>query len=121
MMQCLYQNLPMGYSDDLMHANVFEECAAASSHSLDFETIASCHDDTIKSWLLQVYHSDQTPGEHTFIPWVEVNGKRVVNEELDLLDVIVCKAFIGDGDGNGVIDVCSDLLGGQEEGVASIF
>ena len=65
------------YQNDALEVNwPFEACAEKSS--LSWQLIESCHDDPTMSWQLQVKADLATPDYHTYVPWVEVNGK-VVN------------------------------------------
>ncbi|GMH84246.1 hypothetical protein TrVE_jg7714 [Triparma verrucosa] len=72
----------------------FETCA--TQQGLDWDGISACHDDADQSWELQVAAAAATPADHTYVPWVVVNGEQYdLDVETDFLGFI-CDAYTGD-------------------------
>lgn len=92
---CLDTSLPMGYSDDIFPRSVFADCARRSA--LDFDSIAACHDNPEQSWRLQKQAAKATPKEHSYVPWVMINGVHTFDEEKDSLLHVVCKIYHENG------------------------
>ena len=106
---CLYDELPMGYSDDLFDRSIYADCARKSA--LDWKAIADCHDNELQSTALQQIAFALTPDYHTYVPWIEVNGEHVEIEEDDSLLKAVCKAYQASG---GKHPACDDAVVHQE-------
>jgi interferon gamma-inducible protein 30 len=105
-LRCLYDELPMGHSDELLDRDVIANCSTASD--LDWVEIAECHDDEKQVALLQRRAKSQTPSYHKGVPWVEVNGRHVeITDDGASLLRAVCRAFISNG---GVHPSCSSSL-----------
>ena len=86
---CFDQKSGQGALDDMM-----EGCATTAS--LDWSKIKSCHDDADHAWSLQVAAAAATPEDHTYVPWVVINGKQYDLEvETDFLGY-VCNEYQGD-------------------------
>jgi len=100
--ECLFQTLPMGYSDNTFNTNMFQDCSVG----LDFTKIRSCHEDEGEAWKLQLDNYERTPVDHTHVPWVTVNGE-YLDEEKEKLDVGICSAFVK---GGGKSQVCDAIL-----------
>lgn len=94
---CLYETLDMGYKDEPFPKSIFAECARQSA--LDWEGIAACHDNEAHAAVLQQMAYALTPDYHTFVPWVEINGKhvRVDNDDDDSFLRAVCQEYTSRG------------------------
>lgn len=90
---CLFHRLKMGHADTLFSASKFAACAAATG--LSWLAIKNCHNDADRSWELQKRASSETPADHTYVPWVVLNGQHV-DEERDLLTE-VCQLYTAAG------------------------
>lgn len=94
-LECLFSTLPMGHRNESFDSSVFASCAQHSA--LDWTAIAQCHSDQDYAWNLQRQAAHQTPRDHTYVPWVVVNGKHSMNEDHDDLIQVICKAYIEKG------------------------
>lgn len=105
-LRCLYDEFPMGHSDELLDRDIVANCSRASE--LNWTDIATCHDDEKQVALLQKRAKSQTPSYHKGVPWVEVNGRHVevIGDEAPLLKAI-CRAYISNG---GSHPSCSSSL-----------
>jgi interferon, gamma-inducible protein 30 len=93
-LNCLEHTLPMGHADAAFPDSVFLGCAAMTD-DLDDAALQKCHDNPMMQWELQEKYAKATP-EHDYVPWVLVNGKKMDEENEDLLDV-VCREFTASG------------------------
>ncbi|KAG7346983.1 thiol reductase [Nitzschia inconspicua] len=91
---CLEHALPMGHADDAFPDSVFLGCAAITD-DLDDADLQRCHDNPMMWWQLQQKYAKATP-EHDYVPWVLVNGKKIDEENDNLLEVI-CREFQAGG------------------------
>ncbi|GMH85285.1 hypothetical protein TL16_g10181 [Triparma laevis f. inornata] len=72
----------------------FETCA--TQQGLDWDGISACHDDPDKSWELQQAAAAATPSDHTYVPWVVIDGEQYdLDTETDFFGYI-CDAYTGD-------------------------
>ncbi|GMI34270.1 hypothetical protein TrRE_jg9316 [Triparma retinervis] len=76
----------------------FEDCADQAG--LDFSLISSCHSDPSRAWDLQVSNSELTPEDHTYTPWIVVDGELYDNASHDLQKA-VCDAYEAKGGDGG--------------------
>lgn len=102
---CLYDELPMGYSDELFDRSIFAECARHSA--LDWNAISECHDNDLQSSALQQIAFALTPSYHEYVPWIEVNGEHVEIEDDDSFLKAVCSAYAENG---GSHPACDDVF-----------
>jgi len=65
----------------------------ATSAGLDYSKLSACTGNKAEANRLQHTFSDLTPSEHTYVPWVVVDGK--VSQNSDKLIKQVCKAYKG--------------------------
>jgi Gamma interferon inducible lysosomal thiol reductase (GILT) len=87
---CLFERLPMGHRDVLfLPADI-----AACTGSLHWPSIQKCHDDPTLAWQLQKRAAAATPAEHTYVPWVVIDGKHVDETKTSLVEM-VCAAYKG--------------------------
>ncbi|KAL7572214.1 hypothetical protein ACA910_011745 [Epithemia clementina (nom. ined.)] len=90
MLQCLFESLPMGYRADLFPPSLIASCARHAA--LPFASwLKPCHDNPATSWKLQRDAAHQTPSYHDHVPWIELNGRHVSEQE-NLLQAI-CEAY----------------------------
>lgn len=82
---CLFSDLPMGHADQVYDSAIFASCARKSA--LDWDTVSSCRHDAKQSWELQKQAAKATPDYHTYVPWVEINGQHI-QEEDDFLTTV---------------------------------
>lgn len=94
-LHCLDNALDMGYSDDLFPEMIFASCARQSA--LDFRSLAQCHADDKLAWKLQKSAAAATPEEHTYVPWITIDGEHSMDEESDALMDVVCRAYLAKG------------------------
>lgn len=95
---CLFETLPMGHREDLFDASAFASC----SGSLYWPSIRKCHDSPELVRKLQKRAASATPVDHTYVPWVVINGAHVDETSGDLVDMI-CDAY------NGTATLCSNV------------
>jgi len=88
---CLDNSLEMGFRKEPFPSSIFAECAR--QQALDFESIKACHDDDQRAWQLQKQAAARTPANHTYVPWIEINGVHAMDEDNDTLLDVVCKAY----------------------------
>ena len=103
---CLESALPMGRKDEPFARNTFLDCATPSGRnmeSIDRKRLEECHDNPLLSWNLQLQAAHETPEDHTFVPWVIVNGKFMDPDNERLLHR-VCEEYKA---GGGVHPGCS--------------
>mmetsp|Transcript_21401 Transcript_21401/g.30775 ORF Transcript_21401/g.30775 Transcript_21401/m.30775 type:complete len:146 (+) Transcript_21401:365-802(+) len=93
-MECLTHSLPMGYHDEPFDPKIFEDCSEKAG--LWFSRLKSCHDKD--AWAIQKDAADQTPDDHEYVPWVEINGSHIDEEKVDLVTAI-CDAYEGEFEG----------------------
>ena len=67
---CLFVSLPMGHADTPYDASLFAACAREAA--LDFGALQTCHDKD--AWPMQVQSAAKTPSDHTYVPWLVVEG-----------------------------------------------
>ena len=70
---------------------------------LDFSIIKDCHDDSDRTWELQVAASQLTPADHEYTPWIVIDGVLYDNSSHNLQKA-VCDAYTIKG---GESDTCS--------------
>lgn len=92
---CLYDELPMSYSDELIDRRIFASCAKKTA--LDWKAIAACHDDPNRANALQQVAYALTSKDHQYVPWVEIEGVHVEMESDDAFVKAVCAAYIKKG------------------------
>jgi interferon gamma-inducible protein 30 len=103
-LRCLDNELEMGHRDEPFSTSLFAGCARDSA--LDFAPIKACHDDPEQAWKLQRQAAAATPQQHTYVPWIEINGIHSMDETQDSLLAAVCRAY---EDGGGSHPACRDL------------
>lgn len=79
-----------------------KECAQTAK--LDFDKIEACVNDKTRAADLQQKFHKMTPADHTYVPWVVVDGK-LSKSNGDKLVAEVCKAYKGTKP-----DVCAAAL-----------
>lgn len=77
-------------SDSFPLATV-KKCAKTAN--LDFDILSTCFNGPESKTLEQQYF-DMTPADHTYVPWVVINGKLM--DDSDVFLDAVCKAYTGD-------------------------
>lgn len=87
---CLFERLPMGHRDDPFDSAVIAACRG----SLHWPSVQQCHDDPVLAWELQTRAAAATPAEHTYVPWVVIDGQHVDEARGNLVDM-VCAAYRG--------------------------
>jgi interferon, gamma-inducible protein 30 len=87
---CLFERLPMGHRDDLFHPAYIAACTG----SLHWSSVQKCHDDPTLAWKLQKRAAAATPADHTYVPWVVIDGKHVDETKSSLVEM-VCAAYKG--------------------------
>jgi Gamma interferon inducible lysosomal thiol reductase (GILT) len=87
---CLFERLPMGHRDDLFPPADIAACTG----SLHWPSLQKCHDDPTLAWKLQKRAAAATPAEHTYVPWVVIDGKHVDETKTSLVEM-VCAAYKG--------------------------
>jgi interferon, gamma-inducible protein 30 len=100
-LNCLENTLPMGKAEQAFPDSIFLGCAAMTE-GLDDAALLRCHDNPMMQWQLQQQYAEATP-EHNYVPWVLVNGKKIDEENDDLLEV-VCQEFMANGGSAGACD-----------------
>lgn len=93
-MECLTHKLPMGHRDDPFDTSIFEDCAEQAG--LWFSRLQACHDSD-EAWEVQQDAAQATPSSHKYVPWVEVNGRHI-DEDNDDLKTLICDAYQGEFD-----------------------
>jgi hypothetical protein len=93
-MSCLFNDLPMGKRSEPFPAAIFASCARHAA--LDAHTLQQCHDDADRVWELQKHAAVMTPAQHDHVPWVELNGNYMDEEQNDLL-ASVCQLYTASG------------------------
>ena len=102
---CLEGELPMGSKDQPFSESIFSNCA--DSAGIEFSILKKCHDNPLMSWMLQLEYAKKTPADHTFVPWVLINGNFFDEEKDDFLQMI-CKEYSING---GSHPECDSVLG----------
>jgi hypothetical protein len=87
---CLFERLPMGHRDEPFDSAVIAACTG----SLHWPSVHQCHDDPVLAWELQTRAAAATPVEHTYVPWVVIDGQHVDETRGNLVDM-VCAAYRG--------------------------
>jgi len=78
-------------------ASHVRRCCAETG--LDFDPIARCHGDETLSWSLQLSNRDLTPLDHTYVPWVVMDGDVLdINEDDFVTEICRKYASLGGGD-----------------------
>jgi interferon gamma-inducible protein 30 len=93
-MTCLFNSLPMGRRSEPYPTAVFASCARHAA--LDAQVLQQCHDDPERVWELQKQTAAMNPSELNHVPWVELNGAYMDEEQTDLLTG-VCQLYIESG------------------------
>ena len=94
--QCLEDVLPMGSATEPFDPNIFQNCSTTmmtttttttttnhsnsnfnsnSNSNIHFPDLAKCHDNPFLRWNLQRQAAYKTPKDHTYVPWIVINGK----------------------------------------------
>jgi interferon, gamma-inducible protein 30 len=94
-LSCLDNALTMGRREEPFEASIFAGCAR--DNALDVGAIKSCHDDAKYAWALQKRAAAATPDDHTYVPWVLINGAHTLDEDNDSLLEAVCRAYRSGG------------------------
>jgi interferon gamma-inducible protein 30 len=103
---CLFKSLPMGHHDDPFAPNLFANCARLTA--LDWNALVSCHADERHVWELQLAAALDTPSYHNYVPWVEIDGQHIDEDNVDLLSAI-CDAYNRTGgDYSRVVEACAE-------------
>lgn len=104
---CLAKTLPKGSSDDPLDTELFEDCADSSN--VWWSRIQVCHDTPETADRLVKQAAANTPDDHQYVPWVEIEGTNMDIETLDF-KTEVCKAFIANGGSNPACDEIVDKV-----------
>lgn len=99
---CLAQTLPMGHHDDPFDPTLFEQCAT----TVWWSGIEACHDTPGAVRKLIQAAAEATPKAHKYVPWIEIDGTHLDEENLDFKTEI-CKVFVANG---GSHPGCSDYV-----------
>jgi interferon gamma-inducible protein 30 len=91
---CLAEALPMGHHDDPLDPHLFQDCA--DDTSLWWSRIQACRDIPQAVGELVKVAASETPADHKYVPWIEIEGDHMDEETLDF-KTEVCKAFIASG------------------------
>jgi Gamma interferon inducible lysosomal thiol reductase (GILT) len=94
---CLFETLPMGYSGTVFDTEIYASCARRSA--VDWDMIKNCHDDAKRVDALQKQAYAATPADHTYVPWVQINGVHWDEESGPLRDK-VCETYKSKGGQN---------------------
>ena len=57
--------------------------------------LARCADDSARAAEVQAIGAAATPAEHTYVPWVVLDGKVIEDADQWRLEELVCKAYKG--------------------------
>jgi len=71
-----------------------EKCAGDAN--LEWDKIKACHDDADLALELQKAAADATPDDHTYTPWVVINGEVFESSFRNKFINAVCDAYTGD-------------------------
>lgn len=93
--QCLAENLPMGHADKPLDQKLFQDCATNSA-GLWWSRILACHDIPKVATKMVQNAAAATPSDHTYVPWIEIEGDHMDEEKQDFKEEI-CKAFVAKG------------------------
>lgn len=89
--KCLFDVLPMGHRDEPFAAATFASCGRHAA--LDTASLLACHNDPDQVKKLEKQAAAQTPADHKYVPWVELEGVHLENEDgTDLLQE-VCRLY----------------------------
>jgi interferon gamma-inducible protein 30 len=91
---CLFNSLPMGRRSEPFPKAVFASCARHAA--LDAHALQQCRDDPARAWELQQQAAALSPSQLNHVPWVELNGTYVDEEQADLL-TSVCQLYMESG------------------------
>lgn len=91
---CLAEALPMGHHDDPLDPQLFQQCA--ENNSLWWSRIQACHDIPQAIGNLVEKAAAETPDDHKYVPWIEIDGDHMDEQTLDF-KTEVCKAFVANG------------------------
>jgi interferon gamma-inducible protein 30 len=91
---CLFNSLPMGRRSEPYPKAVFASCARHAA--LDVHALQQCHDDAERAWELQKQAAAKSPSQLNHVPWVELNGTYMDEEQSDLL-TSVCQLYMETG------------------------
>ena len=87
---CLEKSLPMGHREEVFDESIFSDCSEEAG--IEFSILKKCHENPLLKWMLQREYANKTPADHTFVPWVLINGKFYDEDKDDFLEVI-CNEF----------------------------
>jgi interferon gamma-inducible protein 30 len=91
---CLFNSLPMGKQIEPFSKAVFASCARHAA--LDAQALQQCRDDPERAWELQKQAAAMSPSQLNHVPWVELNGTYMDEEQADLL-TSVCQLYMESG------------------------
>jgi interferon gamma-inducible protein 30 len=91
---CLFNSLPMGRRRLPFPKAVFASCARHAA--LDAHALQQCRDDPERAWGLQKQAAAKSPSQLNHVPWVELNGTYMDEEQADLL-TSVCQLYTESG------------------------
>jgi hypothetical protein len=95
---CLYERLVMGGRRlEPFPAALFAACAQETA--LDWPALRTCHDDAEWAWQLQLQAWAETlPTQHTYVPWVVIDGEHYdMEESRDDFFNVVCEYYTTKG------------------------
>jgi interferon gamma-inducible protein 30 len=119
MLSCLEDVLPMGSRSTKFPVDVFETCAMQAN--LDFSPIQDCHDSPVLAWKVLQEAADATPDYHDHVPWVEIDGNYMDEENYDFMEE-VCKAYEAKGGSHPACHNESEIVyeGSPSDSIASV-
>jgi interferon gamma-inducible protein 30 len=91
---CLFNSLPMGRRSEPYPKAVFASCARHAA--LDAHALQQCRVNSERVWELQKQAAAKSPSELNHVPWVELNGDYMDEEQADLL-TSVCQLYMESG------------------------
>jgi len=104
---CLFNALPMGHCEEPFDPAVYASCARHAA--VDATGLEQCHGNAATAWQLQQNAADKTPADHTYVPWIEINGSHIDEEAASLLDQ-VCRVYTESG---GSHSACQEVVSVQ--------
>jgi hypothetical protein len=98
----------MGYQSTNFAPSVFASCAKVAAVS--WAAIQDCHQDANRALKLQNRAAKQTPADHTYVPWVVVDGVHIHDSDDDVSNSLlaqICNVYIAKG---GTHPACDDTV-----------